>query len=177
MTSTDDVLAQIDSAMEDWTISGDAMRSRPEAVDQPEFRGCTPSMQIGDEVQAWIAPAGTDPGDDGWQPLGVIGGLDLTIGEFTIDPEAVAPQVPTVNWDEVREHLLRIQAERARRMQQMFEAIRQAFGQLAAPLAQAAEAFQHLPEAEDCDDCGKPPRPRDRPAWQSTYGPAYRRRR
>lgn len=162
MTSTDDVLAQIDAAVEDWTISGDAMRSRPAQAA---------------ETQVWVAPAGTDPAADGWQPLGAIGELDMTIGEFTIDPEAVASHAPTPTWDEVRQIIIDVQAERAQRVQAIFDAIRQGLERLAAPAEQAAEAFRHLPEAVGCNDCGKPPRPRDRPAWQSTYGPAQRRRR
>ncbi|MFS4103813.1 hypothetical protein [Streptomyces sp. PD-S100-1] len=49
---SDDILAQIDHALDDWTVSEDAMRHRPE--DDPEgIRGFTPRVQIVDEVGQW----------------------------------------------------------------------------------------------------------------------------
>ncbi|MFJ4925330.1 hypothetical protein [Streptomyces sp. NPDC088736] len=159
MTSTDDVLAQIDSAMEDWTISGDAMRSRPGGgTKRPGFQGATPTVHIVDEAGEW-------------QQLDGIARIDFHIEQPVIDPEIVRA------WQEMQERIVRAQMERARQIAAMFDALRQAFRQAMPAVQQAAEAFQHLPEAEGCDDCGKPPRPRDRPAWQSLYGPARRRRR
>lgn len=58
----------------------------------------------------------------------------------------------------------------------MLEDMRAAFQRIAPAIQEAGEAFRHVPEAVGCDDCTKPTRPRDRPAWQSPYGPPQRRR-
>lgn len=89
-----------------------------------------------------------------------------------------------VTWGDIHEYLARIQAERVRRAQAAIDAFVRTMAAAFAPAAEracrdmseAAEALRHLPEAEGCNDCSKPTPPRDRPAWQSPYGPARRRR-
>ncbi|MFF1709275.1 hypothetical protein [Streptomyces sp. NPDC058268] len=168
MTRTDDILNQIDTALEDGTVSYDAMRSRPAPV---------PAAASGPRL--WIAPVGTAEDGDGWEEIG-----HVTDIEFTIDPAATTSVAPTVTWSDIQEYFARIQAERIRRAQVIVDAFVQAMSAAIAPaaaracrdLAETAEAFQHLPEAAGCNDCGKPIPPRDRPAWQSPYGPPQRRR-
>lgn len=164
MTSADNILDQIDDTLSDWTGSADSMH----------WTADEPTRATGPQV--WAAPVGTDPDADGWQSLGVIGELDLEIGEFTIDPQAVASQAPAVTWEEVRQAIIEVQATQARRAQAILDVIRQSLERLAAPAAEAADSFRHLPEAVGCDECRPPAPPRDRPAWQSKYGPARRRR-
>jgi hypothetical protein len=164
VSTADHILDQIDNALHDYDVSDDAMRSRPETEAQPD---------IGPRV--WIAPADTGPDEGGWEELGHITSIDLEIGEFTIDPAAFTP-APSLGWEELREYIARVEAERARRALLILQALREGLSRLLVPAAQAAESFQHAPEAVDCDDCSKPTPPRDRPAWQSPYGPARRRR-
>ncbi|MEU1497316.1 hypothetical protein [Streptomyces sp. NPDC005732] len=167
MTSTDDVLAQIDSAVDDWTISGDAMRSAP---DLPPSR---PQMQLsfglsGREIMI----------------RRLIDEHGLT--RITARNAVLAAERGS---DSERAELVRTEARAI--ANEMSERIRIAFQPMAeaaiATLKQLSEslarlranthAFQHAPEAVGCNDCGKPTSPRDRPAWQSPYGQARRRRR
>lgn len=123
MSTADHILDQIDTALDDWDVSGDAMRWAPDApAELPE-------------------PL----------PRTVV----ITIDTTRID-EAFA------YFREMREHL-HAWAEAAR--PQLEEAGRS--------LAKVGETAQ---QAAACDVHCKPPRPRDRPAWQSPYGPARRRR-
>lgn len=158
----DNILDQIDSALEDWTVSDDAMRSRP----APE-----PS-----KPQLWIAPVGTPLDGDGWQPLGGIRDIGLRIGPPTIDPEFVR------QWAEFQERIIRVRVEQARQVQTAFEVIAEWVRQRLIPAAQQAardaeRAMEACEKAGICDDHGRPLPPRDRPAWQSRYGPAHQRRR
>ncbi|MGW5173174.1 hypothetical protein ACWERY_02250 [Streptomyces sp. NPDC004082] len=163
MSSSDDTLGRIDDVLTDWHGSADAMHWQPDVDPEPK-----PGPQL------WIVPAGTDPAAASWQEVGTIGDFEITIDPATINP--VGQDVPTVTWDDLRNHIAAVQAARARRAQIILEALQQALRRLAAPVAEAAATLGHVPEAEDCADC-RPPLPRrDRPAWQSPYGPARRRR-
>lgn len=163
MTSADDVLDQIDAALYDATVSADAMRSRPAA--EPEgILGVVPTVYIADEA-----------GD--WQEIqaAIRDSFDLQIDPASIDTAAVNPPAHAADWGTIRDLMIRVDAAQARRAQIVLEGLKRAMARLAAPAAEAAEGFRHLPEAVGCDDC-KPAPPRDRPAWQSKYGPARRRR-
>ncbi|NUS89382.1 MAG: hypothetical protein HOY75_43455 [Streptomyces sp.] len=160
---TEDVLNQINNTLEDWDVSDDAMRSRP-APEPPVARGYTPTVAIMDEAGEW-------------QQIGVTS-IEIQVERPATDPEFER------NWEQVREYFARLQAERIRQAEIVVQAfthavntvIKPAIQQASRDLAQAREAFRHLPEAIGCNDCSKPPRPRDRPAWQSPYGPPQRRR-
>jgi hypothetical protein len=164
VTSADDVLNQIDSALYDVTVSADAMRSRPVA-EPADIQGVTPTVYIADEA-----------GD--WQEIqGVIRvSIDTEIDQASIDPMAITTQAPAPDWSTVRDAIVRVEAEQARRAEIVLEGLKRAMAQLATPVGEAADAFRHLPEAVGCNDCKPPAPPRDRPAWQSPYGPARRRR-
>ncbi len=117
---TDDVLGQIDAALDDWDVSGDAMRWAPDAA-----------------------------------------------GEA---PEPPPLTVDTVGFDEAFACLRDMRESLAR----WAEAARPQLEEVGRSLAKVGESAQ---QAAACDvHCGPPPPPRDRPAWQSPYGPARRRR-
>jgi hypothetical protein len=169
----DDILQQIDNTLEDWTVSGDAMRSRPPGEPETALR-----------PQVWIAPIGAEPDDPNWQEVGHVTSIDIAIGLDEDDFDDIAVELFERNWRQMQEYFTHVRAEQARQAAIALEAFTRALTEVIKPaverggrsLARAQDAFQHLPEAVDCNDCGKPPPPRDRPAWQSPYGPPQRRR-
>ncbi|MEU6768550.1 hypothetical protein ABZ916_39330 [Streptomyces sp. NPDC046853] len=137
MTSTDDILAQIDHALYDVTVGPDAMRSRPAPDAGP---------------QVWIAPAGTDPADEGWEPIGHLVDIEeqVTIVEIAPDLE---------------------------RLTRAFQAVQQMLRRV----TWTTNAGEWVDTNGDPVEPPVRPRPalprRDgRPAWQSPHGPAHRRR-
>ncbi|MEV6124401.1 hypothetical protein AB0M23_28490 [Streptomyces sp. NPDC052077] len=165
MPSSDEILQQIDAAVHDWTVSGDAMRCRPAPEPPPELppapavpytghaaarshlvgrlisQGLTPS-----EAAAAVRTAETgEPAEH----------LELALAEA----HAAAA--------EARQHILRAAATLLRALQPAVQAA-------AAALRQLADATRTTgPDGTG----GGPGRRRDRPAWQSPYGPAPRRKR
>ncbi|MGQ4343542.1 hypothetical protein [Streptomyces sp. SAS_275] len=163
MTRADGILRQIDSTLDDWTVSGDAMRSRP-AAEPAGMQGVTPTLYIADEAGEWQ------------EIQGVIGAsFDTELDQASIDPIAITTRAPAVDLETIQDVMIRIDAAQARRAQVILDGLKRALARLATPVTEAADAFRHLPEAVGCNDC-KPAPPRDRPAWQSPYGPARRRR-
>lgn len=156
MSTADHILDQIDNALTDYAVSDDAMRSRPE----PElisFGGFTPTVQIMDEVGAW-------------QDLGVTS-VEICI---TTPPalEEFAQQ-----WAGFIDGMTRQRLEHARRAQEVLEVFTQALTEAMKPAAEAAaQAMTAFQEAVQACPATPPGRRRDRPAWQSPYGPARRRR-
>ncbi|MER5875503.1 hypothetical protein ABT119_06180 [Streptomyces sp. NPDC001910] len=157
MTSTDDILDQIDSALYDATVSPDAMRSRPDSEPARTLPGTVPVVQMMDAAGEW-------------QELEGVVTVELLFEAPPVDPEFARA------WREMQEWIARVHVQRVRLVAAMLEDIRDAFQGIAPVAQEAGEAFQHLPEATGCDDCSEPVRPRDRPAWQSPYGPPQRRR-
>lgn len=132
MTSSDNILDQIDSALCDLTVSGDAMRSQPDAA----------------RTQ--------DEGDGDWHGF-TMGGL--VVGEATIVVDA---SEAFIHLDALREALAA-----------WGEAIRPRLEEVGRALDQVGETARAATDS----GCGHQPAPRrDRPAWQSPYGPAVRRR-
>jgi hypothetical protein len=175
VSTADHILDQIDHALHDWTVSDDAMRSTPEppplpgrvpVVDmrsQPEagaigFDGACPSVLIMDEVGAW-------------QELGV------TSIDFHIELPAFDPEFQR-SWQEFREHLARAEAERVRQARAAIEAFGRAYAEAVKPAVEAAarSLAEFTEAARQLDPPLSPGRRRDRPAWQSPYGPPRRRR-
>ncbi|MEU9323235.1 hypothetical protein AB0D91_05385 [Streptomyces canus] len=150
MSTADHILDQIDQALGDSTVGPDAMRSQPAPEPpsgSPVFHGTTPTLQIMDEVGEWHEVQGVVHLDS-----------DQTLVNVTVDTTAIVEQF---------DRLLR-QVD--------------AFAETVAPrVAEAGQAiargFETLKQAGVCDDHGLPLPPRDRPAWQSRYGPARQRRR
>lgn len=112
----DNIIDQIDHALEDYDIGVDAMRWSP---DEPP-----------------------------------VAGREQRVVVVHVDPAAVTRQ-----FEQLRQA-----------MQAMSEAAR-------ARCEEIGRAFDSLKQAGVCDDHGRPLPPRDRPAWQSRYGPAHQKRR
>ncbi|GAA1887811.1 hypothetical protein GCM10009837_07010 [Streptomyces durmitorensis] len=159
MSSADDILNQIDNALYDSTVGPDAMRSRPATEPGPRL---------------WIAPAGTDADGDGWEEIGYVTGVDLTIDD---GQDASLPDDFVQSWSRFGQ---RLREAEERRVRAAMEALRT-----------LTEAFQRITDGlrggDWVDTNGGPvqpperprpalPRRDDRPAWQSPHGPATRRR-
>ncbi|WP_394436216.1 hypothetical protein [Streptomyces sp. SGAir0957] len=189
---TDDHLARIDEVLHDYTVSGDAMRSRPAPEGERQADGCSVvggwiDEAVAGPTEVWIAPAGTDLRGDGWERLDCVASVDF--GEITLDPATIDPtagQPSAATWNDLQAAIERIEEARAMRAAIILELVNRAIGRLAERYG-GADTFRHTPEAEGCDDCGDPvqppvrpsprlPRRDGRPEWQSPYGPARRRR-
>lgn len=159
---SEDILAQIDDTLDDWTVSGDAMRSRPPVEREPTG------------PRLWIAPVGTGPRDDSWHEVG-----HVTIIDFHIEPPEVDPEFQQ-RWQELQDYLVRAAAERARLAQQVIRAFTQAFTEsLETVRPRIEEAGQAIADCANAVEQTAPQRPgrrHDRPAWQSPYGPPQHRR-
>ncbi|MFJ6729421.1 hypothetical protein ACIQPQ_31415 [Streptomyces sp. NPDC091281] len=163
MTSTSHILEQIDGALEDWTVSEDAMRSQPpreEGSSGIPFQGFTPALYIEDEAGEW-------------QEVGRVSSSALHFEPPEIDPEFAR------TWARFRESVHQAQIARARQASELFEVIAETLRRMAPAVEEDVRAVDAVMQAAQkaglCDDRGKPLRPRDRPAWQSPYGPPRRR--
>lgn len=154
--NTDDILTQIDNALEDGSVSYDAMRSRPGRTGPSEPR----PVHVSEGARQVL-----------------IGRLVERHGLTRMTARHAVLAAERGSTSE-RAELVRIETRLI--VQEMTEQIRAAFlpllQRVAEQVKQIQEAFRHLPEATGCNDCSKPAPPRDRPAWQSPYGPARRRR-
>lgn len=175
MTSTDDILNQIDTALEDGTVSYDAMRSRPAPPPPSGPRLC-------------IAPAGTAADGDGWEEIGHVTDLDLTIddGQDAIEHGYTADEITvTLSFDTgAATAALATAIEGVRRFREALEACAEAFsrahlgpreGEWVDTNGDPVPAVPVAP-SEARTPSRKQRRKGDRPAWQSKYGPAHRRR-
>jgi hypothetical protein len=124
VTTADDILNHIDDALDDWTVSGDAMRYAPDAAGEPPE---PPRLNV----------------------------------------------VIAIDTARIDEAFARIHAM-WEGLKAWTEAVRPRLEEAGRSLADMGEVAQQAAAA--CDVHCKPPRPRDRPAWQSPYGPARRRR-
>jgi hypothetical protein len=156
VSTADHVLDQIDSALHDWSVSDDAMRSRPEP-EPISFGGFTPTVQIMDEAGEW-------------QDLGV-----TTVEIHITEPPEFADFAR--QWADFIDRMHRQRVEHVRRVEEAFEAFGQALAHSVQPAAeQAAHSFEVLQQTMERDPQRAPKPRRDRPAWQTPYGPARRRR-
>ncbi|MEU3507922.1 hypothetical protein ABZ733_08320 [Streptomyces longwoodensis] len=171
MSSTDRILQQIDSAVNDWTVSADAMR-------------CTPTPAPASAPSA-EPPAAGQPGllfthAVLARRLADHHGLDLETASRAVI--AVAQGEPTPHTDLVRAEA---RAEVAR-LARIFAQLREAFR----PLVEAwIRSFREIGEylhavrtaaadaARSMHHSTPTPRRSRRPAWQSPYGPQQRRRK
>ncbi|MBD9721933.1 hypothetical protein PV755_09335 [Streptomyces caniscabiei] len=156
MSTADHVLDQINSALNDYTVSDDAMRSQPEPPAAPK-RGPDCDLQIMDEAGEWHNVPGVTT---------VEIQIEYSDTEFQNSIQAL------------RENLARIQVERARQVQEMAQMFARAYVQAMKPAMEAAAAaFAEVQKAVQHANPPLPPgRRHDRPAWQSPYGPPQRRR-
>lgn len=202
MSSADDILNQIDTALYDSTVGPDAMRSRPASEPGPRL---------------WIAPVGTAVGGDGWEPIEGVTSVDVDVRPD--EPETTDRPRVALTWEarqllidrlvdnhglsrmaarhavrtveQGRDHryadLVRSEAsaivdEAVQRIRDIMQPAMEAAAAAIRAFGQALkQATRGLQDSEWVDTNGDPvpPRPRppsDRPGWQSKYGPAHRRR-
>ncbi|WP_318201079.1 hypothetical protein [Streptomyces sp. SCL15-4] len=157
---SDDILDQIDTALHDYTVSDDAMRSRPAAEGE---------QHVGPKI--WIMSTVDDPDSGGWVALN--DALDVTIDPATIDPAGIVHQ-PAVTWDNLRQWYAHMEAERVRRAREALAAIGRAMEAMRPAAQEAGRAMETLTQAVQRPST-PPGRRTDRPAWQSPYGPPRRR--
>lgn len=155
----DDVLTQIDNALHDYDIGPDAMRSAPDLPPPP----VTPPRANGRNalIQRLIDRHGLDA-DTARAAV-----LDAERGHDT-EHARLAAREARAAMDEIHTHFRAGFRALAERVTEQVRHVSEQFAQL-------KEAIQQLPEPA-CTAHGKPVRRRDRPAWQSPYGPAPRRR-
>lgn len=149
----DNILDQIDSCLGDYAVSDDAMRSAPDLPPLPAVRPRANGAVV--LVQRLIDRHGLSAEEARAAVLAAEYGLDTDHARLAAAEAQAALEEITTQLRAAFEPMLQRVADQFR---------------------QIKEAFQRLPEAAGCDDCGTPARRRDRPAWQSPYGPARRRR-
>jgi hypothetical protein len=153
---TDHILGQIDSVLDDWDVSNDAMRCAP---DLPPLEKRYVQMSFG-----------VDPREILIRRLVEQHGLTRLTARHAV--LAVERGGDSERADLVRAEARAVAAELGERIRIAFQPMAQA---AVAALKQISESIKKLQQAGICDDRGKPVQPRDRPAWQSPYGPARRR--
>jgi hypothetical protein len=169
VSTADDILDQIDQALGDYDIGPDAMRCAPDQ--KPPTRHLPVNLSPGPReilirrlverhgltrMTARQAVLAAERGGDGER-------ADLVRAEVRA---AVA---------EISDNMRAAMQPMAEAVTAFFKQLGESLAQLRAAIAQV-DGYQHAPEAVGCNGCGKPLPPRDRPAWQSRYGPAHRRR-
>ncbi len=158
MSTADHILDQIDTCLGDYDVSDDAMRWAPDPpppVVRPHANG---SVVL---VRRLMDRHGLDIDQARAAVLAAERGQDTEHARLASE--------------EARACLEEINAQFRASFQAFAERVTEQFQQVAEQFGRMKEALQRLPEAVGSDDCGKPPRLRDRPAWQSPYGPPRRR--
>jgi hypothetical protein len=178
MTSTDDILNQIDAALGDPFVSPDAMRCGP----AQESAGCTPTVEIVDET------TGVPYDGDRWAARQILRRRLVDNHGLTSWDALRAIRAVERGRETRHAHLVRAEAQAV--IDEAMEPIRAAMRSAVAAVAPAIESFgramQQFAEAARTaavstpDDFAlappQPTRPGDRPAWLSPYGPSARRR-
>lgn len=175
MTSTDDILNQIDHALYDSSVGPDAMRSQP----APE-----PAAASGPRL--WIAPLGTAEDGDGWEEVEGVASIDIDIRSGAVEHGYTRDEVTFVISIDTgaATAALATAIEGIRRFREALEACAEAFKRANGGLREGewidsnGDAIPTVPAVpfEDRTRSRKQRRRTDRPAWQSPYGPARRRR-
>lgn len=150
---TDDVLDQIDACLGDYDISDDAMRYAPDIPKQPIIR----------------------PRANGSTVL-----IQRLTDRHGLSRQEAAAAVLAAERGQDNEHARLAATEAQAVMGEISAQFRAAFQPMVQHMteqfAKINEAFRQVAEAVNSEIPGKPPRLRTRPAWQSPYGPAQRRR-
>ncbi|MFF9269118.1 hypothetical protein [Streptomyces rochei] len=163
MSSSDEILEQIDAAVHDWTVSGDAMRCRPAPEPDP-----VPAVPVVPDTGRAAARAV----------------LVSRLVDRGLEPAVAAAAVRAAETGQATEHLELLSAEARAAAAEAGQRVGQvvaAFVRALQPVVQAAAAVMRqlddaLRTAGHTASSGKPDC-RDRPAWQSPYGPPPRRKR
>ncbi|MGN7139045.1 hypothetical protein [Streptomyces pseudogriseolus] len=165
MSSSEEILGQIDRALSDHTVSPDAMRCTPEP--QPAPMPPVPVVPFtGGRMAARDAVVRRLVDDHG-----------LTPDDALASVHAVLTGRPTEHQHLVTAAARAVAAELAQRIGQLFDAFTRALEPAAraaaATLRQLDEALRAAGHAASSRRGGR----RDRKAWQSPYGPPSRRKR
>jgi hypothetical protein len=153
---SDDILDQIDTALHDWSVSDDAMRSAP-----------ADTLERGPDVRMYLADEAGE-----WQELPGVAAVDIQFPTPSV-LEEFAQQ-----WADFIDRMTRQRVEQARRAQEAFEAFTRALTEpMKRSVEEATRAFETLQQTAQQEPPPASVRRRERPAWQSPYGPAQRRRR
>lgn len=113
----------------------------------------------------------------------VLDQIDSCLGDYQLSPDAMrwSPEEPPPTPPGVGFERTAVVTIDTTAVTEQFEQLRrnlQAFGEAAqARFEEIGRAFEAMKQAGVCDDHGRRLPPRDRPAWQSRYGPAHQRRR
>ncbi|MFJ2717442.1 hypothetical protein [Streptomyces sp. NPDC087437] len=173
MRSTDEVLEQIDSAVDDWTVSADAMRCTPAPAPAPADAVI---HRVPDLPPVPLVPVVRFTGPAAARALVALRLVDrhgLTPGTATSAVRAAANGEPNPHLDLVSAEAEAAAAEATQYGSHDLAALISAIQAATTAMKQFSEACRTVgPHPAYC----KPPRRRDRPAWQSPYGPAHRRR-
>ena len=166
MTSTEDVLAQIDAAVEDWTVSADAMRCTP----APGAAPAAPAVPVARLPALAMARATL--------VLRLIEhhGLSAEVGRAAV--LAAERGQHTEYTSHVHAEARAVVAQQTHAAAEAVAAFLQAMRPALEAMAEAAQRAAAAFAATSPKVCPAPApgRRADRPAWQSPYGPAPRRR-
>lgn len=152
MTTADSILDQIDSTLGDYSLSDDAMRCAPDLPSRPAVR-----LTVGVDAREILIRRLVD-----------LHGLTRLTARHAV--LATERGDSSERADLVRAEAHAVAAEMAQRIRVAFQPMIEALRQLGESIKQLQQQVPELAEA------ARPARPRDRPAWQSPYGPARRRR-
>ncbi|MFJ2731424.1 hypothetical protein [Streptomyces sp. NPDC087317] len=180
MPSTDEVLEQIDSAVDDWTVSADAMRCTPAPAPTPAGPPSNsaapelPPVPVVPVVQFTGPLAARALAARALVALRLVDRHGLTPGTATSAVRAATNGEPTPHHDLVIAEAEAAAAEATQHLAHDLAALISAFQTAATAMKQFSKACR----AADGYVAAyrKPHRSRDRPAWQSPYGPPARRR-
>jgi len=152
VSTADQILTQIDSALGDYDIGPDAMRVAPDLPPGPAVR----------------------PRANGRNVI-----VQRLIDRRDLTPEEARSAILAAERGQTGPHAELAAVEAQAALDEIAASFRAAFRPMleraAAQFVQIKEALQRLPDPVGCEVHGKPARRRDRPAWQTPYGPPRRR--
>ncbi len=151
MSTADDVLDQIDTTLGDQAVSDDAMRWAPDLPEKPRpVRGFSPRDIL----------------------------IRRLVDRHGLTRMTARHAVIAVEEGRTSDRTELVQAEACAVMAETMQQIREAFRPMAESMIEAfkqlVQAFERLGVTAEAGSA--PGRRRDRPAWQSPYGPPRRRR-
>ncbi|WP_031104303.1 hypothetical protein [Streptomyces sp. NRRL S-146] len=161
----DDIHDQVDNADRDWTVSGDAMRWAPPKPPVPPVP---------------VVPFTGRAAAHAMLVLRLVDNHGLTPPAAEAAVRAAHTGEPTEHSELVAAEARAAAAEMGQQLTQtvvhLFQAMQPALQAAAAAARKFAEALQQASK-DDYELAPPPIRPKDRPAWQSPYGPPPTRRR
>ncbi|MGA4896722.1 hypothetical protein ACPCAJ_01985 [Streptomyces griseoincarnatus] len=166
MSSSEEILGQIDRALSDHTVSADAMRCTPEPAPAP------------------VPPVPVVPAVAGGRMAAREAVVRRLVDDHGLTPDTAAAAVHAVETGQPTEHqhlvtaaARAVAAELAQRIGQLFDAFTRALEPMARAAAAAARQLDEALRAVGHTASNRRGGRRDRKAWQSPYGPPSRRKR